>query len=46
MAGAPFYRGQREAEASRFLQWSVMKEGFNAAGYWGNEEGLCHLTAE
>jgi hypothetical protein len=26
--------GQREVEASGCLQWSVMKEAFNATGYW------------
>jgi hypothetical protein len=44
--GAPFYRGQREAEASGYLQLPVMKEAFNATGYWGNEEGVCRLMGE
>jgi hypothetical protein len=33
VAGAPFYRGQREVEASRCLEWPAMKEAFNDASY-------------
>jgi hypothetical protein len=36
---ALFYRVGREAEASRCLQWPVMKEAFNATSYRGIEEG-------
>jgi hypothetical protein len=28
------------------LKWSAMKEAFSVTGYWGNEEGVCHLMGE
>jgi hypothetical protein len=37
--GVSFYWGRWRGAGSGWLQWPVMKEAFNAAGYWGNEEG-------
>jgi hypothetical protein len=44
--GAAFYVGWWRGEGPGCLQWPVMKEAFNAAGYWGNKEGGGHLMGE
>jgi hypothetical protein len=43
--GTLFY-GSEGGGASGCLQWLAMKEAFNAADYWVNEEGVCHLMGE